>query len=74
MEAPAGGANRERAGAPARKIMSTAQVVVEQQGSHYVAWMRAEDGKPKRSVVMVGQTAGEAEARLRAWFAAHPDE
>ena len=54
--------------------MSTPQVVVEQQGSHYVARMRTEDGKAKRSLLMVGQTAEEAEARLRAWFAAHPDE
>jgi hypothetical protein len=54
--------------------MSTAQVIVERQGSHYVASMRAEDGKTKRSVLMVGQTPEEAESRLRAWFAAHPDQ
>ena len=54
--------------------MNTGPVVVEQQGSHHVAWMRAENGQPHRAVLMVGKTPEEAEARLRAWFAAHPEE
>jgi predicted RNase H-like HicB family nuclease len=36
--------------------------------------MRAENGQPHRAVLMVGKTPEEAEARLRAWFAAHPEE
>ena len=52
--------------------MNTGPVVVEQQGSHHVAWMRAENGQAHRSVLMVGKTPEEAEARLSAydWSAA----
>lgn len=53
--------------------MNTVAVVVEQRGSHYIAWVRGEDGQAHRAVLMTGQTAEEAEARLRAWLQAHPD-
>jgi hypothetical protein len=54
--------------------MDRGQVVVEQRGSHCVAWERGADGKPCHAVLMVGKTAEEAEARLRAWWEspAHP--
>lgn len=40
----------------------------EQRGGHWVAWVvRTPDGKPDRSVLVVGQTQAEAEARARAW-------
>jgi hypothetical protein len=49
--------------------MQSEQIVVEQRGSHFVAWGRDEAGKPVGSVLMVGRTAEEAEARLREWLA-----
>jgi hypothetical protein len=40
----------------------------EQRGGHWVAWVvRTPDGKPDRSVLVVGQTQAEAEERARAW-------
>lgn len=54
--------------------MNNGSVVVEQKGSHFVAWLRAADGRARRALIMVGRTAEEAEARLAAWWAAHPDE
>jgi glycogen synthase len=49
--------------------MDRASVVVEQRGSHFVAWVADEAGKPRGTVLMVGQSAEEAEARLSAWWA-----
>jgi hypothetical protein len=49
--------------------MDRAKVVVEQRGSHFVAWAADEAGKPRGTVLMVGRTAEEAEARLSAWWA-----
>lgn len=39
----------------------------EQRGPHWVAWVSDERGKPRKSVVLVGQTREEAEARARHW-------
>ena len=48
--------------------MELGRVVVEPRGSHFIAWID-ENGKPRGTVLMVGRTAEEAEARLRAWWA-----
>jgi hypothetical protein len=39
----------------------------EARGPHWIAWVPDENGKPKGSVVLVGQTKDEAEARAQAW-------
>jgi hypothetical protein len=40
----------------------------ELRGGHWVAWVvRTPDGKPDKSVLIVGQTREEAEARARDW-------
>ena len=40
----------------------------EARGPHWVAWLaKGADGKPERSVLLVGQTQSEAEARARGW-------
>lgn len=40
----------------------------EQRGGHWVAWVvRTPEGKPDKSVLVVGQTKDEAEDRARAW-------
>lgn len=40
----------------------------EQRGGHWVAWVvRTPEGKPDKSVLVVGQTQAEAEERARAW-------
>ncbi len=40
----------------------------EARGPHWIAWVAdGAEGKPTRSVVLVGQTREEAEARARAW-------
>ena len=40
----------------------------EARGPHWIAWViRDGGGKPDRSVVLVGATREEAEARARAW-------
>lgn len=40
----------------------------EQRGGHWVAWVvRTPDGKPDRSILLVGQTREEAEQRARNW-------
>lgn len=53
--------------------MSTRTIVVEMRGSHFVATVRADEGRTRPPVVMVGKTAEEAEARLQAWLADHPE-
>lgn len=50
--------------------MQRGNIVVEQRGSHFVAWETDAGGKPRANVLMVGRTAEEAEARLKEWFAA----
>ncbi|MSO57204.1 MAG: hypothetical protein EXQ55_09850 [Acidobacteria bacterium] len=40
----------------------------EAHGPHWVAWLaRTADAAPEQSVLLVGQTQGEAEARARLW-------
>jgi hypothetical protein len=40
----------------------------EARGPHWIAWIsRDGSGKPDRSIVLVGATREEAEARARAW-------
>jgi len=46
---------------------TTAPVRSEARGPHWIAWVPDENGKPKGSVVLVGQTQQEAEARAQAW-------
>jgi len=47
---------------------STYEIKSEQRGGHWVAWVvRTPDGKPDRSILLVGQTREEAEQRARAW-------
>lgn len=48
--------------------MERGKVVVEPRGSHFIAWMTDESGRTRGPVLMVGQTAEEAEARLRTWW------
>jgi len=58
----------------ARRIdMSTQTIVVEVRGLYFTASVRAEQERARPSLVMVGKTAEEAGARLRAWLAAHPE-
>jgi hypothetical protein len=39
----------------------------EQRGPHWIAWVGDENGKPRGSIVLVGQTREEAESRARNW-------
>jgi len=39
----------------------------EARGRHWVAWVPDANGKPERSVVMVGGTREEAEEKARRW-------
>jgi hypothetical protein len=44
------------------------QIHSEAHGSHWVAWVsRGADAKPDRSVVLIGKTREEVEARAQAW-------
>jgi len=44
------------------------QIRSEAHGLHWIAWIsRDASGQPDRSIVLVGQTQEEAEARARAW-------
>ncbi len=43
------------------------QILSEAHGPHWVAWLAGPDGKPHESVLLVGQTREEAEARARKW-------
>jgi len=46
----------------------TFQIRSESHGPHWVAWLaRTADGAPEQSVLLVGQTQAEAEARARIW-------
>ena len=46
----------------------TFEIRSEAHGPHWVAWLaRTADGGPEGSVVLVGQTQTEAEARARLW-------
>jgi hypothetical protein len=39
----------------------------EARGPHWIAWVADEHGKPQGSIVLVGQTREEAEARAKEW-------
>lgn len=39
----------------------------EARGPHWVAWIADANGKPVRSVVLVGRTQKEAEGRAKIW-------
>ncbi len=54
--------------------MEKGRIVVEGRGSHFVAWEADESGRPRFAVVMVGQSAEEAEARFAAWREAQARE
>jgi hypothetical protein len=43
------------------------EVRSEARGPHWVAWVPDENGKPRSSVVLVGETKQEAEERARLW-------
>ena len=46
----------------------TFEIRSEAHGPHWVAWLtRTADGAPDQSVLLVGQTQAEAEARARKW-------
>ena len=46
----------------------TFEIRSEAHGPHWVAWLaRTSDGTPEQSVLLVGQTQAEAEARARMW-------
>lgn len=50
---------------------SAIEIRSELHGGHWVAWVaRTPDGKPDQSVLVVGRTREEAEARAREWAAA----
>ncbi|HJU74737.1 MAG TPA: hypothetical protein VJ717_13405 [Gemmatimonadaceae bacterium] len=40
----------------------------EPRGPHWIAWRADPDGKPERSVVFVGESREEAEARVVKWM------
>ena len=39
----------------------------EPRGPHWIAWFADANGKPARSIVFVGETREEAEARAAQW-------
>jgi hypothetical protein len=43
------------------------QIRSQSRGPHWVAWVADPAGKPEGSVVLVGETKEEAEARARKW-------
>jgi len=43
------------------------EVRSEARGPHWVSWVPDENGKPRGSVVLVGETKKEAEERARLW-------
>jgi hypothetical protein len=46
----------------------TFEIRSEAHGPHWVAWLaRAGDGLPENSILLVGETQAEAEARARQW-------
>jgi len=45
----------------------TADIRSEQRGPHWIAWVSDANGKPRGSIVLVGQTREEAERRAREW-------
>ena len=52
---------------PDESVTTAATVRSEARGPHWIAWVPDENGKPKGSVVLVGQTQQEAVTRAQAW-------
>ena len=53
---------------PVTTKAGTFEIRSEARGPHWVAWIaRTADGPPEQSVLLVGQTQREAEARARLW-------
>ncbi len=53
-----------------QQALGNQQMHSELRGSHWVAWLtEGSDAHPVQSVLMVGQSREEAEARLKAWQA-----
>jgi predicted RNase H-like HicB family nuclease len=50
-----------------RATNSGRTVLSEARGGHWVAWIQDANGKPERSIVLVGETREEAEQRAREW-------
>ena len=46
---------------------SAAEIRSEPRGPHWIAWNADPQGKPRGSIVFVGQTREEAETRARRW-------
>ena len=44
----------------------------EQRGPHWIAWVADAQGKPAGSVILVGRSREEAEARARQWSSGVP--
>jgi hypothetical protein len=43
------------------------EIQSEARGPHWVAWIKDANGKPKGSIVLVGETREEAEERATKW-------
>jgi hypothetical protein len=43
------------------------QIRSEARGPHWVAWIADPSGKPEGSVVLVAESKGEAEERIKRW-------
>jgi hypothetical protein len=53
--------------AKAASHTSDRQIRSRASGPHWVAWVSDTNGKPEGSVILVGKTQEEAEARARKW-------
>jgi hypothetical protein len=51
----------------AERASTDRTVSSELRGGHWVAWVPDANGKPERSIVLVGETREEAEERARQW-------
>ena len=53
---------------PVTRPTDAFEIHSEAHGPHWVAWLtRSASDKPERSVLLVGETREEAEARARQW-------
>jgi hypothetical protein len=43
------------------------EIKSEAHGPHWVAWIADANGKPRESILLVGETRQEAEDRAKAW-------
>jgi hypothetical protein len=51
---------------------SGTEIRSEQRGPHWIAWVADAHGKPAGSVILVGRSREEAEARARQWSSVVP--